>query len=101
MFRRLIPLLLVLLITPFTLIAQENADHPPQFLYRDGNHLVLVSILGETSETITLPNITTGNEWERFEWSPDGRYLLTLLVPNDAIYLSCMNLYDVDNLQWL
>ena len=32
MFRRLIPLLLFLLITPFTLTAQDA--HPPQFLYR-------------------------------------------------------------------
>ncbi len=98
MFRRLIPLLLVLLITPFTLHAQEE-EHPPQFLYRDGAQLMLVSITGETSEALPLPNVVAG-DYDRFVWSSDGRYLLTMSAP-DVFSTYCLNVYDIARLDWI
>lgn len=98
MFRHLTPLLIVLLITPFTITAQEDA-HPPQFLYRDGDQLVLVSITGETSEALPLPDVVAGDN-DRFVWSPDGRYLLALSAP-DVFSDYCLNAYDLARLDWI
>ncbi|MBK9751418.1 MAG: hypothetical protein IPO91_32265, partial [Chloroflexi bacterium] len=86
------------LITPFTLTAQEDA-HPPQFLYREGGQLVLVSITGETSEALPLPDVVAGDN-DRFVWSPDGRYLLALSAP-DVFSDYCLNVYDIARLDWI
>ncbi|MBK8028288.1 MAG: hypothetical protein IPK17_02020 [Chloroflexi bacterium] len=98
MFRRLIPLLLFLLITPFTLTAQDA--HPPQFLYRDGDQLVLVSITGDTSEAVPLPTISVGGN-DQIRWSPDGRSLLTLTASDGRLFSYCLNVYDVERLRWM
>lgn len=98
MFFRLIPLLIVLLITPFTLTAQEDA-HPPQFLYRDGDQLVLVSLVESgTSATSALPNITAQRD-DRFVWSPNGDYLAGILVTES--FTGCLKLYSMADLNWV
>jgi hypothetical protein len=88
---------LLLMLTPA--LAQEEA-RPPQFLYRDGERLLLVTVQGDTAETLTLPGIEIG-EGDRFEWSPDGRYLLALLDEGGDWGRKCLNLYDVDAQRWL
>ncbi len=99
MFRRLFPLLIVLLITPFTLTAQEDA-HPPQFLYRDGDQLVLISLVeGGTSATSALPNITA-QRGDRFVWSPNGDYLAGILLVTES-FTGCLNLYSMGELDWV
>lgn len=69
----------------------------PQFLFRDGNHLVLVN--GYTGETSQLPFAVSDNDY--FSWSPDGKYLQVLSREDSADYTFCLNLYDVDALAWL
>ncbi|MCB9457679.1 MAG: hypothetical protein H6671_16975 [Anaerolineaceae bacterium] len=71
----------------------------PQFLFRDGNHLVLVN--GYTGETSQLPFAVSDNDY--FSWSLDGRYLLARFheVDGPAYQTYCLNLYDVDALAWL
>lgn len=80
-----------------TVPAAAQDDIPaPQFLYREGDRLILIN--GYTGETAELPIEVT--EQDRFEWSPDGRYLL-LRRTNDEDYTYCLNLYDVDTQAWL
>lgn len=76
--------------------AQDEAP-PPQFLYRDENRLILVN--GETGDWRQLPHIEA-TDWDHYEWSPNGEYLLALLG-NSENYLKCINLYDVDTQVWL
>lgn len=86
---------LLLMLWGQTSIHAQDEQPAPEFLYRDGNHLVLVN--GYTGETSTLPLEVT--ERDRFEWSPDGRYLLAHLydVENEGY---CLNLYDMDQQKW-
>lgn len=89
--------LLILILSSNLVVNAQSDDQPaPEFLYRDGNHLILVN--GYTGETSTLP--IEVDERDRFEWSPDGRYLLAhLLTENKESY--CLNLFDVDQKAWL
>ena len=68
-------------------LAQDDVP-APQFLYRNGNHLVLLD--GYTGEASELPFEVV--EQDRFEWSPDGRYILALQNRDSATYTYCLNL---------
>ncbi|MCA0457444.1 MAG: hypothetical protein LCI00_25985 [Chloroflexi bacterium] len=92
----LFTLLILILSSQLVVNAQAEEQPAPEFLYRDGNHLVLVN--GYTGETSTLP--IEVDERDRFEWSPDGQYLLAK-TPNDQTNGFCVNLYDVDEQEWL
>ena len=90
-------IIVCLLLTTIHITAQENPEQPaPQFLYRDENRLILVD--GYTGETTELPFEVS--DADRFSWSPDGQYLLAELREEDA-YTACLNLYDVDTLEWV
>lgn len=91
--RIVLPIILCLL-TATLVTAQEQPA--PQFLYRDGDHLVLVN--GYTGETTQLPFLV--KKQDRFSWSPDGKYILARLSENDT-FTYCLNLYDVDKQEWL
>ena len=80
-----------LLSTTMLTTAQQDEPPAPQFLYRDGNRLILVD--GYTGDTTELPIEIA--ERDRFSWSPDGRYLVADLDEG-----GCLNLYDVDALAW-
>lgn len=98
--RRHLPTLLLLgfCLLLLTIPAAAQGDPPaPQFLYRDENTLVLLN--GYTGEATELPIKVT--ERDRFEWSPDGQYLLAQLQDTGVIYGYCLNLYDVDARAWL
>lgn len=90
--------LIVLCLFPTTPVqAQDESSQPaPQFLYRDDTRLILVD--GYTGETTELPFEVTN--YDRFVWSPDGLYLMTRLH-NEENRAYCLNLYDVDALEWL
>jgi Tol biopolymer transport system component len=88
----LIGLLLLLMIIQVT--AQDDPP-APQFLYRHENRIVLVD--GYTGETTELPFEVA--DQDRFEWSPDGRFLLAH-IQEDATHTFCLNLYDVDEQEW-
>ncbi len=89
--------MLLLMFSSVLLVSAQTDEQPaPEFLYRDGNHLVLID--GYTGETSTLP--IEVDERDRFEWSPDGRYLVAhQFVSEDEG--TCLNLYDVDHQEWL
>lgn len=89
----LVGLCLLLMIVPAT--AQDEPP-PPQFLYRDENHLVLIN--GYTGETTEFSFEVTASDY--FAWSPDGQYLLARLKDEET-NASCLNLYDVDTLAWV
>src|SRR5690606_3407466 len=78
-------------------VSAQSESHPPQFLFRDGDRLVLVN--GETGEAAELPHITATSS-DYFEWSPDGKYLVVLLS-SSVPYLKCLNVYDVEMQEWL
>lgn len=87
--------ILVILLLSAPITAQEEQP-APQFLYRDDNRLILLD--GYTGETTELTiEVSDG---DRFEWSPDWRYLLTFLYKGGYSRF-CMNLYDVDAQMWL
>lgn len=96
--RRLLTLVLVVFCI-FLMTALTSAqDKPPapQFLYRSGDHLVLLN--GYTGESSQLP--ITISDQDHFDWSPDGKYLVTRLHTSDySIY--CLDLYDVDKRVWV
>lgn len=96
---RLPVVLLTGLFSLFMLLPATAQDelHPPQFLYRDGDQLILVN--GETGDAVELPDIAATNA-DQYEWSPNGEYLLALLG-NSETYLKCLNLSDVDARVWL
>jgi hypothetical protein len=75
----------------------QDELHPPQFLFRDGDHLILVN--GETGDAVDLPDIEV-EDTDQFEWSRNGEYLLALLG-NSETHFKCLNLYDVDEQVWL
>ncbi len=86
---------LCLLFLPVFVAAQD--DRPaPTFMYRDENRLVLLNVY--TGETNKLP-FEVADE-DRFEWSPDGKYLLARFR-NDEDYSYCLNLYEIDTQQWV
>ncbi len=89
-------LMLMITFCLMTTLADAQDDQPaPQFLYRDGNHLVLLD--GYTGEATELPfEVADG---DLFSWSPDGHYLLARLQ-DDENSGYCLNLYDVDKLTW-
>jgi hypothetical protein len=96
--RRLPLLLIAFCLLLLTLPAAAQDDPPaPQFLYHDENRLILLD--GYTGEATELPFEVT--ERDRFEWSPDGRYLLALLQDTEVDYGWCLNLFDVDTEAWL
>jgi Tol biopolymer transport system component len=76
-------------------VTAQDEPPAPQFLYRDENRLVLVN--GYTGEATELPLDVADDD--RFEWSPDGQYLLTRLDDSET-HLYCLNLYDVDAQEW-
>lgn len=86
----------VCLLLVFLPITAQDELYPPQFLYRDENHLILVN--GYTGETTELQIELTDRDY--FEWSPDGRYLLALLHEGED-FGHCLNLYDVDLEVWV
>ncbi|MBC8170286.1 MAG: hypothetical protein H7X77_01380 [Anaerolineae bacterium] len=95
---RRLALLLAVCLLLLTLPTAAQDDPPaPQFLYRDENKLVLFN--GYTGEATELPFEVT--ERDRFEWSPDGEYLLAMLQDTEVNYGWCINLYDVDIEAWL
>jgi hypothetical protein len=89
----LVGIVSLLMLLPAT--AQDEL-HPPQFLYRDENRLILLN--GYTGEATELSMEVADRD--RFEWSPDGRYLLARLL-NDEDSRYCLNLYDVDLDVWV
>lgn len=95
---RLLKIILIGVCLVFATLLTAAQDEPPapQYLYRDGNHLILVN--GYTGEMTQLP-IEVG-ELDRFRWSSDGRYLLAF-IREEGRFGFCFNLYDVDILAWV
>jgi WD40 repeat protein len=91
-------IMVICLSSLFLLLPVTAQDGPPapQFLYRNENRLILLN--GYTGEMTELPIEVTDRD--RFTWSPDGKYLL--LRRRDAeTWHECINLYDVDALEWV
>lgn len=96
-----IGLLIGLLAIGFQAQAQtaEPTTNAPQFLYRNGDKLILVN--GETGEAQALPGITAG-EKDRFEWSAGGQYVAVKTPAPDKDYSPyCLNIYNVDEQKML
>ncbi len=83
-----------LLLTGVLAIAQDDPP-APQFLVRSDNRLLLVD--GYTGEATELPFVV--REFDQFEWSPDGRYVLARLHEGEAG--KCLNLFDINAWDWL
>ncbi|NJO83665.1 MAG: hypothetical protein HC828_13240 [Blastochloris sp.] len=76
-----------------------QADDPHQFLYRDGDRLMLVDLRADPPTVEALPGIEAA-ELDHYEWSADGRYLSALQQESET-FTNCLNIYDVDELVWL
>ena len=76
--------------------AQAQTETPennsPQFLYRNGQNLILVN--AETDDAQTLPGIVAG-EKDHFEWSPDGQFVVIQTVANHELNPYCLNIYSM------
>ncbi len=86
---------LCLLFLPVFVAAQDEPP-APTFLYREENRLLLLD--GYTGETTELPFEVAAQD--RFEWSPDGKYLLARFR-NDEDYSYCLNLYEIGIQKWI
>lgn len=95
------PLIYVLFLLGIVLTvtqAQENISEPAkELLYREGNHLYLLN--SESGESRQLTGLET-RFLNRWEWSPDGRYLAELVTDNqESGYF--LRIYDVEQQAWL
>lgn len=71
---------------------EEAGTDEPQLLYRNGENLILVN--ASTGDAETLPGIVAG-EQDRFEWSPDGQFLVVKKAINSELYPRCLNIYSL------